>query len=123
MTGGVIPNQTATSWVVGLPYDALFKSAKLGQTLSHHKNIDTMAPILYNTHPRGLLYGPDFTNMDNLPLMYEGAPVDVNTIYPTYDTDAQGFPGTWDPDARLCLKAQAPRPCTVLAMVIEGQVT
>lgn len=123
IAGGAIAGQTAGNWVCGLAYESLFKSAKLGQTLSHHKNIDTMAPILLNTHPRGLLYGPDFTNMDNLPLMYEGAAVDVNTVYPTYDADAQGFPGTWDTDARLCLKAQAPRPCTVLAVVIEGQVT
>lgn len=123
VTAGAIAGQAATAWVVGLAYDALFKSAKLGQTLSKHKNIDTMAPILLNTHPKGLWYGPDFTNMDNLPLMYEGAAVDPNVIYPTYDVDAQSFPGTWDPDARLCLKAQAPRPCTVLAVVIDGQVT
>lgn len=123
VTGGTIPLAGSGAWVVGLPYDALFKSAKLGQTLSKHKNIDTMAAVLYNTHPRGLLYGPDFTNMDNLPLMYQGAPVDPDVVYASYDEDAQSFPGTWDPDARLCLKAQAPRPCTVLAVVIEGQVT
>ena len=110
-------------WVVGLPYSAWFKSAKLGQTLSRHKNIDSMAPILYNTHPRGLLYGPDFGIMDNLPLMHEGTQVDTDAIYSAYDADAMSFPGTWDTDARLCLKANAPRPCTVLAVVIDGQVT
>ena len=124
VTGGAaVPSVTYNSWCAGIPYDALFKSAKLGQTLSKHKNIDTMAPVLYNTHPRGLLYGPDFVNMDNLPLMYEGAAVDTDVVYSSYDQDAMSFPGTWDADARLCLKAQAPRPCTVLAVVIDGQVT
>ena len=39
------------------------------------------------------------------------------------DSDSECFPGSWDTDARLCLKAIAPRPCTVLAVVIEGQVS
>jgi hypothetical protein len=123
VTGGIVAGVVAKAWIVGLPYEALFKSAKLGQTLSKHKNIDSMAPVLYNTHPKGLWYGPDFTNMDNLPLMYEGAAVDPDVIYASYDVDAMSFPGTWDADARLCLKAQSPRPCTVLAVMIDGQVT
>ncbi|MDE2468609.1 MAG: hypothetical protein KGL35_07670, partial [Bradyrhizobium sp.] len=122
VAGGAIAGQAATSWVCGLAYTALFESAKLGQTLSKQKNIDRFAPVLHNTHPRGLLYGPDFTNMDILPLMYKGAPVDTNVVYPDYDEQDQEFPGTWDADARLCLKAQAPRPCTVLAVTIDGQV-
>ncbi|HQU17303.1 MAG TPA: hypothetical protein PLO69_14575 [Gammaproteobacteria bacterium] len=121
--GAAVGCPAYTSWVAGLYYEALFKSAKLGQTLSKQKNIDTMAPILYNTHPKGLWYGPDFVNMDNLPLMYEGAAVNPNVIYATYDEVAMSFPGTWSTDARLCMKAKAPRPCTVLAVVIDGQVT
>ena len=27
--------------------------------------------------------------------------------------------GTWEVDARLCLEAASPRPCTVLAVVVE----
>lgn len=108
--------------VVGLGYTALFKSAKLGQTLAKHKNIDHIAPILYNTHAQGLYVGPDFTTMDNLPLMYEGYAVDPDSVYASYDSEAQEFPGTWDIDARICMKAVAPRPCTVLAVVIDGQV-
>jgi hypothetical protein len=123
VTAGQIVGQSYTNWAVGLYYEALFKSAKLGEALSHHKNIDTIGPVLHNTHARGLLYGQDFNNMDPLPLMYEGAPVDTDTVYPHYDTDSQSFPGTWDADARLCLKAQAPRPCTVLAISAAGQVT
>jgi len=109
--------------VVGLGYDALFKSAKLGQTLAKHKNIDQIAPILYNTHAQGLLMGQDFDNMDPLPLMYEGYEVDPDRVYDEYDQESQAFPGSWSIDARVCLKASAPKPCTVLAVVIEGQVS
>lgn len=109
--------------VVGLGYTALFQSAKLGQTLSHQKTIDHFAPVLANTHAQGLWYGADFTHMDNLPLMYRGAAVDPNRVYTEYDEQQQEFPGTWDADARLCLKGMAPRPVTVLATVIDGQVT
>ena len=108
--------------VVGLSYVAQFQSAKLGQTLSKHKNIDHLAPILYNTHAQGLEMGPDFTTMDNLPLMQGGAPVDPDSCYAEYDHEPQSFPGTWDVDARICFRATAPKPCTVLACVIEGQV-
>jgi hypothetical protein len=112
----------AAGAVVGLGYDALFQSAKLGQTLSKMKNVDSIAPILYNTHAQGLLMGPDFDNMDPLPLMYRGASIDTDTVYASYDEQSQEFPGNWDPDARVCLKASAPRPATVLAAVIAGQV-
>ena len=123
VTGGAITVPGTGAWCVGLQYTALFKSASLGDTLSKQKSIDTIAPILYNTHPRGLLVGQDFTTMDNLPLMYKGTPVNVDTIYPRYDSDSECFPGSWSTDTRLCLKAVAPRPCTVLAVVIAGQVT
>lgn len=109
--------------IVGMGYTATFKSAKLGQTLSKHKSIDHIAPILYNTHAQGLQMGQDFTTMDNLPLTYQGAAVDTNRVYAAYDEESQEFPGTWSVDARVCLKATAPRPCTVLAVVIDGQVT
>lgn len=109
--------------IVGLYYEARFQSAKLGQTLEKHKNIDHISSILYNTHAQGLWVGPDFTTMDNLALVQEGAAVDETSTYATFDHDAQEFPGTWDVDARLCMKAKAPRPCTVLAVVIDGQVS
>lgn len=115
--------ETVENGVAGLHYRSRFKSAKLGQTLGKMKNIDHIAAILRNTHAQGLLMGPDFDNMDNLPLMFEGAAVDPDRVYTEYDTESQEFPGTWDVDARICLEANAPRPCTVLAVTVEGQVT
>lgn len=113
----------ANGAIVGLGYQALMRSAKLGQTLSKQKSIDHVSMVLYNTHYQGLEVGQDFTTMDNLPLVKDGAALPADTIHTSYDTAPQVFPGKWDVDARLCLRATAPRPCTVLAANLEGQVT
>jgi hypothetical protein len=114
----------AENVVVGLPYEGQWKSAKLGQTLTRMQEIDHLGLILRNTHARGLRFGPSLTDaeMDYLPLMYQGAPVDQDSVYTEYDDDPIPFPGNWSTDARVCLKAAAPRPVTVLAAVVEGEV-
>lgn len=125
VTGGQITplSEAVTSAVVGLGYWAPWQSAKLGQTLSKHKNVSRLAPILKDTHAQGLEMGQDFDVMDNLPLMYRGAPVNTDSVYAEYDEASQAIPGKWDVDARVCMRAKAPRPCNVMALVIEGEVT
>lgn len=123
--GGQVTGLTeaVTNAVVGIHYRARFKSAKLGQTLSKNMNVDHVAPILRNTHAQGLTMGPDYDNLDPLPLMYQGTAVDEDRVYTEYDEDSQEFPGTWSMNARICLEANAPRPANVMALVISGQVT
>lgn len=121
--GGTITlPEEATTGIVGLAYNADFLSAKLGTQLTHHKKVDKLGLVLADTHCKGIQIGPDFTTMDHLPLVQEGAVVDPDTIYEQYDQEPQEFPGGWSTDARLALRAQAPRPCTVMAAVIEGTV-
>lgn len=122
-SGNITLDTAATTGVVGLAYTATFQSAKLGQALSEYKNIDHIAPVLYNTHAQGLEQGPDFDNMDNLPLVVGGAVADPDTVYAEYDDAGQEFIGTWSVDARICLRARAPRPCTLLAVTVEGQTS
>jgi hypothetical protein len=71
-----------------------------------------------DTHAQGLEYGPDATHLDNLPLIEKGASVDVDSVWDSYDNETFPFPGTWDTDSRVYLKATAPRPCTLLALVV-----
>lgn len=110
--------------VVGLPYEARFKSAKLayaaaaGTALTQKKIIDHIGLILLNTHAQGIKFGQSFTKMDDLPQMHECAVVDADHVYEELDQPAVNSPGTWDTDARLHLKSLAPRPCTVLGAVI-----
>lgn len=114
-----------TTWCAGLGYQAQFKSAKLaGQTnmgvsLTQRSRINAIGLILADTHAQGLEFGPDFSTLDGLPLTEDGADVDGDAVWNAYDEDMIEFPGDWDTDNRVCLVANAPRPCTVLAAVLN----
>jgi hypothetical protein len=56
--------------------------------------------------------------MDNLPLVEDGMTLDTNTVWTEYDNMLTTLPGEWNTDARLCLRATAPRPAMVLGAVI-----
>lgn len=113
----------ATTGIVGLPYCARFKSAKMayaasmGTALGQRKRITSLGLILYKTHHLGLTFGRDFDNMDDLPQVVEGATVTTDTIHDQLDLDALAFPGAIDTDSRLCLEANAPRPCSIMAAI------
>lgn len=115
----------ATPIVVGLPYTADFKSAKLGTAtqdmpspLNRRKRIEHIGLILADTHPRGLRFGPSFTGLDDMPLAENGTTIGTATET-AYDQEPIEFPGEWTTDARVCLRAVAPRPCTVLAASMD----
>jgi len=118
----------ATQGVVGLPYEATYKSAKfvelmesLQATLMDEQIIKSIGLVLADVHAKGLLYGPSLTEaeMRDLPQVYDGAPVDPDTVHTDYSSGKMAFPGTWDDNARLCMKAKAPRPCTVLCAIAD----
>lgn len=116
-----------SNYVVGLPYAATYKSTKLayaaggGTALTKRKRVDHIGLILSNTHYQGLQFGPDFDNLDDLPLVEEGADTPAATVWESYDEDRIEFPGEHDTDSRICLRAAAPRHCTVLAAVVDMQ--
>ncbi len=118
-------NTTVTEAIIGLGYSATFKSTKLayaaqgGSALTQKKRIDHVGLILRNTHYQGLQYGDSFDMLDDLPLVEAGQVTAAGTIWDHYDYDSVEFNGTYDADSRLCLKASAPRPCTVLAAVLS----
>ena len=117
--------QSYTTWMVGLGYEAQYKSAKLaGQTglglsITQRTRINKIGLVLADTHAQGLQYGPAFDLLDDLPLMEDGAEVDGDSVWESYDADMIEFPGDWSTDNRLCLVGAAPRPCTVLAAVLN----
>ncbi len=124
VVGGAIPGGYG-DWMVGLPYEAHYKSAKLaGQTalglsLTQRSRINSIGLVLADTHAQGLRYGPSFDVMDDLPMIEAGAVVDPDTVWESYDEGMVEFPGDWSGDNRICLKAASPRPCTVLAAVLS----
>lgn len=114
-----------SQWAVGLPYTAQYKTSKLssqtalGSPMTQLKRINSLGLILADTHAQGLRYGPSFDLMDDLPLVEDGADIDTDAVWESYDQDMIEFPGDWETDARICLEASSPRPCTVLAAVFN----
>lgn len=122
-SGAITLTTAAASVVVGLGYTARWKPMRkalansLGTPLNQRKRVAMLGLLLKDTHAQGLEFGPDFDTMDNLPLYEKEALVGEDTIHSEYEGDMIEFPGDWDTDARFCLRATAPRPCTVLAVV------
>jgi hypothetical protein len=111
-----------TSVMVGLSYDALFKSSKLayaagmGTALTQRKKVSQLAMILHNTHAQGVKYGTELP-LDDMPQYEFGAQVDQDSIWEHYDAPAIEVNGEWGSDERLFITAAAPRPATVLCVV------
>jgi len=107
----------------GLPYTALFKSAKLGTLdgigLLERKKVNKIGFIASDLHYQGLQYGPDFSNLSDLPLVEQGQDTPADTIWEDYHEDNFPFGGEWIPDSRICLQAATPRPATILAAIAE----
>jgi hypothetical protein len=114
--------------VVGLPYRAQWKSGKLaiaaalGASLTMPKKVNGLGLVLADIHAGGIFFGPSFTVLDPLPVIRAGVAIDANVVATELDDAGTLFPGEWHGDARICLEARAPRPCTVVAMVAESEM-
>ena len=130
VSGGSITLDTAVSnAVVGLPYMAQWESAKLGiqpsaidPTLNQQKRVNHVGIVATFFHPKGIQFGPDFSHLDDMPTIESGAPVSSTAIRTDYEEQEIPFDGPWTTDARLCLQAQAPRPITLLAAVLNMEI-
>lgn len=120
--------ESVTDACVGLAYTARWRStrnafaAAMGTPLSQPKRMEQIGLLLHNTHCQGIRYGTDFDHLSDYPQ------ADLPTIADVPDTDyvfseedgrMMALDGIWSTDARLCLESAAPRPCTVLAAVMQ----
>lgn len=118
------PGVEVENAVIGLWYRARFRgtklayAAQLGSAIGQRKRVHQLSLVLADTHHKGLFIGGTFTRMDCLQQVIEGKPVVAGTIHEDLDLDMMEFPGDWSTDSRVCLEASAPRPCTVMGMVI-----
>lgn len=119
VTGGQITiTPTVTNYVVGLPYEWRFKSAKLayasgmGTPINQVKRVDKIGFQLNQAHNKGIQYGGTFDDLYDLPSLVDGNDVS-NVIHDTYDHEMTMFNGQWGTDSRVCLKGASPYPCTV----------
>lgn len=124
-SGQIMLSEAVEKCIVGLGYTADFKSSKLayfaqaGSALTQKKRIEEIGLVLANCHAQGIKFGRDFDNLDPLPLTQGYGDLDQNTIHESFDEEPITFPGSWDTDARLCLRAVAPLPCTLLAAILK----
>lgn len=120
-----IDTPEVTEGVVGLSYTGQFKSAKLayaasrGSPISQVKRVTRAGLLLLNTHWQGLEHGRDFENMQNLPDVISGLDVGADTIHEELDVQMFDHPGDWNPDSRVCLRATAPLPCTLIGLTLD----
>lgn len=120
-----ISGEPCRAAVIGLPYSARFKSAKLaygarkGTALAQPKRVNRMSFVLADVHADGMRFGPDYERLDPLPRREAYGAADPDAVYDAYDVDGAPFPGDWSTDARICLTAEAPKPCTVLGVVLD----
>ncbi len=109
--------------IVGLPYTATYKSAKLvfggayGPTLMQRKIFKKLGILARNLHSQSLRYGDASGALYAMPAVEDGKPVAANTVWADYDKDMLPVDGVWSTDSRIRLTAQAPLPATVLALV------
>lgn len=116
VSGGTFTLDTAAASVVaGLTYEARYKSMKRAG-LNQTARIIRAGLVLADTHSLGLEYGSDFTNMQGLPSIEDGVDYSAGVLWTEYDQPDVEFPGEWMTNARLCLRATAPYPVTVLGV-------
>lgn len=126
-SGEISLDFAVTDIIIGLPYEARFKSVKLaygstaGTALTQKKRVDHLALLGVNTAPDGLRIGRDFDNMTKLSSIYKGKALEPYYIVSEWDYDATAFGGKYDTDSRVCIKAVSPYPATIAGMVIHLQ--
>lgn len=111
--------------VIGLKYTAQFQSTKLATLqrigLLEHKKVNKLGFIAENLHYRGIQYGPDFSNLYDLPAVEGGQVVAADFVWDEYHEEQFPFGGEWDTDSRICLQGESPKPATILAAIAEFQ--
>lgn len=127
VTGGNVTlpvGVTVSKAVGGLPYIAPFRSTKLsyaadlGTALNQKKRVSHIGVILADAHIGALTYGASLDEpMDHMPLMERGVEINSDHVYHGYDETMFEFPGEFDTDSRVCLRAIAPRPVTILSLI------
>ena len=106
-----------TDACIGLTYTADFESVKIGD-LNIRKKIHEFGLSLLNTHYQGIKVGRSFTKLHELSKREQIRTTSEHHVWDEMDTKLHPFQGDWDTDSRLCLRATAPRPCTVRAATI-----
>ena len=61
----------------------------------------------------------EYLRLESMPEVEDHKTVDPDEIWSEYDEQGIIFPGTWSTDSRIAFVASAPKPCTMLAAVVD----
>lgn len=115
--------------VIGLPYQAKWKSTKLaygaqtGTALFARKRIARLGLYLVKTMLDGLRVGGDFAKLAKLTTSENGKPIPAGHLFEEFDADLMPVPGSWTTDSRVCIQANAPYPFTLGGLVMDDKVS
>ena len=120
-----LPSVPTVGGILGLRYVADFQTARLSYgapdatPMLTNKAVAGVGVLLADYCRSGVKYGPDFDNLQSLPILGEnGATADEIVIGPGVDESMMsgGFPIGLD--TRLCFRAMSPKPCSILSIVL-----
>jgi hypothetical protein len=126
-SGEITLPSAVTDAVIGLPYEARFRSTKLayaataGTALLMKKRAIRLGLLMMNVCPEGIRIGRDFDNMTGLPAVYKGRTLTAGEVLEEYDQSLSSFSGAWDTDARICFSVSSPYPATFQGMVVAQE--
>jgi hypothetical protein len=114
--------------VVGKPYNAFLKTSKLayasqrGTSLTANKRVGPVGLVMNDLGWKGVRIGRDFDHLSALPRTYRGRPIAIDEVLSEWDDAPSAFNGGWLADPRICIRVEAPYPCTILAIAFGEQV-
>jgi hypothetical protein len=123
-SGEITLPSAVTNAVIGLAYEAKFRSTKLayaaqaGTALLMKKRVSRLGLLMANVGWKGIRFGRDFNNLHGLASTYKGKTLTAGQVLTEYDDTPSSFDGKWDTDSRVCMSISSPYPATILGMVI-----
>lgn len=119
-SGSITISQTVSYAIIGLVYDAFWKSSRLGRVngLTQDKQVGRIGVIVHDTPTGVVRWGRDFDNSTDKAVeeFFDGSIMDQPALLTTSDVN-QPFEGEMGIDARVCLTSSNPAPVTILAVV------
>lgn len=119
-SGSITLSEEASYVIIGLEYDSLWKSSKIGRVngLTMQKQVGRIGIITLDTPVGAVSWGRSFDETSDRLVneFLDGFIMDGPALLMSSD-DNQPFEGEMDIDARVCLSASGPSPVTILAIV------
>lgn len=117
----------ATNVVVGLPYRARYKSARLaygaegGTAMLQRNLVVAVGAILTDFVRAGIKFGPSFDELFPMPQMVGSKLAAAIVLSDVHDEEQFPFGGSWSLDSRVCMEINSPYTATIPGLVLSVQ--